>query len=138
MRFELFGLRIQVHGRWVPFYARAQRIWQSSFVIINPQTGNGAGVWMSSCPEEMVLGIWGFWKRVSWDWTIEARVGYSAVGSWILTVERCNCVFRIATDRNLKHNKMHPALEWGQHRMVSIDFKNCVSLLVSPWTEARS
>ena len=35
-------------------------------VIINPQTRNGAGVWMTSCPEEMVPRIWGFW-RVSWE-----------------------------------------------------------------------
>ena len=53
-------------------------------ITINPQPGNGAGVWMTSCPEEMVLRIWGFWKRVSWDWTSEARIGYSAVGSWRL------------------------------------------------------
>ena len=25
-----------------------------------PQTGNVAGVWKTSCPEEMVLRIWGF------------------------------------------------------------------------------
>ena len=55
--FELFGLRVQVHRHWVPFYARAQRIGQSPFVKINPQTGNVAGVWMTSCPEEMVLII---------------------------------------------------------------------------------
>ena len=27
------------------------------------QIGNGAGVWMTSCLEEMVLRIWGFWKE---------------------------------------------------------------------------
>ena len=31
-----------------------------SYVIINPQTRNGAGVWMTSCPEEMVPRIRGF------------------------------------------------------------------------------
>ena len=60
--------------------------------------------------------------------------------SWILTVEICSWVFRISTDRDLKHHKMHRELGWGQHSMVSIirlakTFKNCVSLLVSPWTE---
>ena len=35
--FELFGLRVQVHSHWVQFYARAQRIWQSPFVMINPR-----------------------------------------------------------------------------------------------------
>ena len=38
-----------------------------TIVIMNPQTGNGAGMWMTSCPEEMVLRIWGFWKRVIWE-----------------------------------------------------------------------
>ena len=42
---------------WCSFYAHAERICQSPFVIINPQTGNGAGVWMTSRPEEMVLRI---------------------------------------------------------------------------------
>ena len=38
-----------------------------TIIILNPQTGNGIGVLMMSCPEEMALGIWGFWKRVSWE-----------------------------------------------------------------------
>ena len=41
---------------------------------------------------------------------------------WILTVERCSWVFRISTDRDLKHHKMRRALARGQHSMVSIDF----------------
>ena len=44
-----------------------------------PTDRKWAGVWMMSWPEEMVLRIWGFWKDVSWDWTIEARVGF-----WLL------------------------------------------------------
>ena len=111
--FELFGLRVQVHSQLVQFYAHAQRIWQSPFCH---NKWNGAEVWMMSCPEEMVLKIWEFWKDVS----------------WILTVERCRWVFQISTDRDLKHHKMHRALGWGQHS------KNCVSFLESPWTESRS
>ena len=43
-----------------------------TFVMITPlQTENGAGVWMTSCPEETVLRIWGFWKRVSWELTLD-------------------------------------------------------------------
>ena len=99
------------------FYAHVQRIWQSPFVINNPQTGNGAGVWMMSCPEEMVLRIWGFWKDVSWDWTIEGELDS--------TVERCSWVFQISTGRDLKHYKMCCTLGWGQH---SIDFLRIVSL----------
>ncbi len=29
-----------------------------------PQTGNRAGMWMTSCPEEMVLGIWKSLKKI--------------------------------------------------------------------------
>ena len=68
-------------------------------------------------------------KPVSWDWTIEVRVGF-----W------CSWVFRISTDIDLKHHKIRPALGWGQHSIFSIvwlakTFKNYVSLLVSPWAE---
>ena len=35
-----------------------------------------AGVWMTSFPEEMVQRVWGFWKDVSWDGTIDAWVGF--------------------------------------------------------------
>ena len=113
-----------------------------TIVILNPQTGNGARVWMTSCPEEMVLRIWGFWKRVSWDWTIKARVGYSAVESWIWTVERCSRVLQISTDRDLKHHKMCRTWGWSPHSIVSIvwlakTFKNSISLLMSPWTKVK-
>ena len=112
--FELFGLRVQVHSHWVQFYTRAQRIWQSLFVIINPLTGNGAGVWMTLCPEEMVLRIWGFWEDVS----------------SILTVERCSWVF----DRWRRQSWV-----WGRVSIVWLAwaFKNRVSL-VSPWIEIRN
>ena len=105
--FELFRLRVHVHSHWVQFYTRTQRIWQSPFVIINPQTGNGAGVWMTSCPEEMVLRIWGFWKEpveirpLRWELGIRPlRVGFrplkDVVGFFgslpteILNITRCD------------------------------------------------
>ena len=81
-------------------------------VIINPQTGNMAGVWMTSFPEGMVLRIWGFWKESveSWNWTMEAK-------SWVSASEALSWVevwplkdFRISTDRDLKHHKMRRAL----------------------------
>ena len=125
-----------MHHHWVQFYTPTQRIWQSPLVIINPRIENGAGVWMTSCLEEMVLRIWGFWKDVSWDWTIEARVGYLTIESWILTVERCSWVFRISTNWDLKHHQMHCVLGWGQHSMVSKDLR--IVCLMAPWTEARS
>ena len=137
--FEPFGLRVQMHSHWVQMYAFVQRIWLSPFVIINLQTGNGAGLWMTSCPEEIVLRIWRFWKNVSWDWTMEARVGSSViearVGFWplkdvveffgylpieILDITRC-------------------AARWGGVSIVWLakTCMNCVSLLVSPWTEVK-
>ena len=61
-------------------------------------------------------------KRVFSDWTIEERVGYSAVESWIRTVERCIWVFRISTDRDLRHHKMRRVWGWSQHSIVSKDF----------------
>ena len=94
-----------------------QRIWQSPFVIINHQTGKGAGVWMTSCPKEMVLGILGFWKDVS----------------WVLDHWRCSCVFDrwgmqlSFSDLDRQRwieilNSTRCALGWDQHSMVSIGF----------------
>ena len=44
-----------------------------------PQTGNGAGVWMTSYPEEMGWEFGRFWKRFSWVSTMVQR-------SWCLTI----------------------------------------------------
>ena len=91
----------------VQSYACVERIWQSPFVIINHKKGNGAGVWMMSCPEEMVLRIWGFWKDISWvfnRWGV--RFSFSD-----LDCQRCIEI--------LKHHKMQHALGWGQHSMVN-------------------
>ena len=56
-----------------------------------PQIGNEAGVWITLCPEAMVLRIWEFWKRVSWDRTMKAESWVSAiearVGFWLLKDE---------------------------------------------------
>ena len=81
--------------------------------MTKPQTGNEARVWMTSCPEERVLRIWGFWKRGSWGGTIVARVEYSAIGSWIWTVERRSWIFRITTDRDIRHHKIRRMLWVG-------------------------
>ena len=110
-----------------------------------PPDKKWAGVWMTSCPEEMVLRIWGFWKDVSWILTIERC-------SWVFDHWRWDLSFLLLrhvveffgsrlTEMNwdLKHHKMHRPLGWGQHSMVSKDFKElCLSLLVSPWTKARN
>ena len=106
--------------------------WKTSVNV----TIGGVGILLSPCALKLLKSSERFWKRVSWDWTIEEE-------GWILTVERCSWVFRISTDRDLKHHKMRRMLGWGQYSVVSIvwlakTFKNCVSLLMSPWTEVRS
>ena len=53
-----------------------------TIVIIKPQKGNAAGLWMTSCPEEMVLRIWGFWKRVSWRLTLDHGVKKLSFCHW--------------------------------------------------------
>ena len=58
-------------------------------------------------------------------------------------VEACGQVLQISTDRDLKHLEIyHHTLGMGSDSMVSIvwlanTFKNCVSLLVSLWTEVK-
>ena len=42
------GLLVLVHNQMVQSYARAERIQQLWYVIINPQTENGTGVGMTS------------------------------------------------------------------------------------------
>ena len=84
------GLSVQVHSQMVLSYGHTERIWQSPFVIINSQTGNGAEVLMTSCPEEMVLRILGFWKGSSWvfnRWKVQLsflllRRAVKFFGSW--------------------------------------------------------
>ena len=50
--FELLEFRVQVHSIGYSLCSRAKNM-TITIVIINPQTGNGVGVWMASCPEEM-------------------------------------------------------------------------------------
>ena len=64
--FELFGLRVQVCSQLVQF-TLACKGYDNHHCHNKPQTGNEAGVWMTSCPEEkdfswvltMVLRNWG-------------------------------------------------------------------------------
>ena len=108
-----------------------------------PQIENGSGVWMTSHPEEMVLGIWGFWKRVSWRLTlnhVSRQLSFwlwVRVESWGLDFDhwRCSWVFRISTDKDLKHNGMRSAFV-GSDSMVSI--VRIVSLSSCRRTELRS
>ena len=95
-----------------------------TIVIVNPQTGKRAGVWMTLCAKEMVLRIWGFWKNVCWDWTIEVRVGFwslkdivaffGSLPTEVSSITRCAaCWYGVS-------------IVW-----LSKTFKNCISLFVS-------
>ena len=86
--FEQIDLRVQVHSHWIVLCSRTKDM-TITIVIINPRQ-NGAGVWMTSCPEEMVPRIWGFWKRVSWELTLDhggRELSFCHwVGSWDWTM----------------------------------------------------
>ena len=50
--FEILRLRVQVCSQLVQF-TLARRRYDNHHCHNKPQTGNEAGVWMTSCPEEM-------------------------------------------------------------------------------------
>ena len=50
--FELFGLRVPVFSHLVQFRL-AGKGYDNHHCHDKPQTGNGAEVWMTSCPEEI-------------------------------------------------------------------------------------
>ena len=54
-----------------------------------PQTGNWAGVWMTSCPEEMGWEFGRFWKRFRWGSTmvLRSRGPTMVLRSWSLTMQ---------------------------------------------------
>ena len=71
--FELLGLRVQVHSHCLQF-TLVRKEYDNHYCHNKPKTGNRAGVYMTSCSEEMVLGIWEFWKRVSWKLRLDHGV----------------------------------------------------------------
>ena len=115
----------------VQSYARAEMIWQTSSVIINPRKRGGAGVWMTTCPVEMVLRIWRFWKDSSWVYDRWR-------GSWVFYRLSFSDLDRQRWIEIL--NTIRWAVRWGGVSIVWLakPFKNCVSLLVSPLAEARN
>ena len=129
---------------WVQLRSRAK---DTTITIYHykPPDRKWAGVWMTSCPEEMVLRLWGFRKDVS----------------WILTIGRCSWIFdrwkREFSFLPLRHaveffsdldrqrwivilNITRCAARWGEVSIVwlALAFKNCVSLLVSLWIEVMN
>ena len=105
-----------------------------------PQTGNVVEVWMTSCPEETVLRIWRFWKRVSWRLTLDHGgrvVEFSAIEAVSWVFGRCGGgkVFRISTGRDELRSKTPRDMVnvGGGLSIVWLrqTFKNWASLLVS-------
>ena len=85
-----------------------------------------------SCPEEAVLRIWGFWKRVSWKGRLDhgdRQLSFLPLRNRELSsvlLRHVIGVLQISTDRDLKYHKMRCASAlYSQHS------KNCVSLLFS-------
>ena len=133
MSFEVF--RLIAHSQLVQFTLTHIDM-TITIVIINLQTGNVSGVWMTSCSEGMVLRIGGFWKesveigpwrQIVQFMSLRHRVEFSTVAAAVKFFGsrpgEMNWDFR--------HQKMRSASGWGSHS------KNCVSLLVSPWTEVK-
>ena len=82
--FELFGLRVQVCSQLVQFTLAGKR-YDNHHCHNKPQTGNRAGVWMTSCPEEM--GRLEDLKKVSvefrpWRWDVGVRPWFWEVEVW--------------------------------------------------------
>ena len=63
--FELFGLRVQVCSQLVQF-TLTRKGYDNHPCHNKSQTGNGAGEWMTSCPENIGWEFGRFWKRFSW------------------------------------------------------------------------
>ena len=116
--FELFGLRAQVYSQLVQFTLTCKG-YDNHHCHNKPPDRKWAGVWMTSCPEKMVLRIWGFLKKSQLRVEIgpwKQKVGFLPLGHRVefSTVEACSWVFRISTDWDFKHHKMNCSLKWGQ------------------------
>ena len=92
--FELFRLRVQVCSQLVQF-TLARKEYGNHHCHNKSQTQNGAGLWMTLCPEEMGWEFGRFWKRFSWVptmgwrswvqpwcWEVEVRQWCWEVGVW--------------------------------------------------------
>ena len=68
--FELFELRVQVCSQLVQF-TLVRKGYDNHHRHNKPKTGNWAGMWMASCPDEMGREFGSFWKRVSYELTLD-------------------------------------------------------------------
>ena len=84
----------------------ARKGYDNHYYHNKPPNRKWAGVWMRSCPVEMVPRSWGFWKRVSWELWLD----HGGRESWVSAVEDVVGVLLISTDRDLKHHNMRRVL----------------------------
>ena len=80
LSFSLFGLwnillLVPGHCLWVQF-TLVRKGYENHHCHNKPQTENGAGVWMTSCLEEIGWEFGRFWKRFSWVPTMVLRVEF--------------------------------------------------------------
>ena len=108
-----------------------------TIVIINPQTVNEAGVWMTSCPNAMVLRILKKGQLKVDIGPCRQTIDFSAIGAESWVFYRCGVgyVFRVPTSEDELRSKTPRDVPnvGGGVRIVWLwkTFKNCVSLLVS-------
>ena len=133
--FELFGLRVQVCSQLVQF-TLVRKGYDNHHCHNKPQTENEAGVWMTSCPEEMGWEFGRFWKRFSWGprprcWEVGVRPGSWNFenGPWKTIVEFLPLGHRVG---------FRPLKDVVNIVWLGKTFKNCLflPLLVSKnWTQ---
>ena len=136
--FELFGLRVQVCHQLVQFML-ACKGYDNHHCHNKPQAENEAGVWMTSCPEEMGWEFGRFWKRFSWVLTMVLRSWSPTIQSSRQTIENgvlCHRVEFSTIAAVVKFFGSRPVkMNWDlKHHggVVSIvwlrkTFKNCLS-----------
>ena len=122
-------------------YVRKERIWQSSFVIINPQTGNETGrllEWIESmvdvvigrdCSENLRI----LKRKISWRSKVEARGCVFRIWSKQISlgIERKWWVEILNTSRCAVRGR------WGSIVWLAYVFMICISLHVSLRAEGR-
>ena len=88
-------------------------------------------MWMTSCPEEMVLRIWGFWKDSVEIGPLRQELGIRPLRVEFWPFKDVVGLFGSLPIEILNITRYAAHWGWGQQS------KNCVSLLVSPWTEVK-
>ena len=139
-----FSLIIFYHSFWLGFglfgsYFRYTDI-EYSFTLVckgydnhnchnKPQMGNVTGVWMTSCPEAMVLRIWRFSKIVSWELPLDyvgRQLGYRPQWQTVEVGVRLRC-WEVGSDHKVEQlgptmmlRNWGPSLVWRNWKLLDI------------------